>query len=79
MADSAWEIEFADWAPADEGRVEALSTLGNGVFATRGADAESGADGVHYPATYASGVFNRLVSEVAGRTLEHESMVNLVN
>ncbi len=79
MAESAWAVQFADWAPVDEGRVEALCTLGNGVFATRGADAEFGADGVHYPGTYASGVFNRLVSAVAGRTLEHESMVNLPN
>lgn len=79
MAESPWIVEFTDWDPAEEGRIEALSTLGNGVFATRGADTESTADGIHYPGTYAAGVYNRLVSEVAGRQLEHESLVNLPN
>ena len=66
-------------APEDEGRRETLSTLGNGLFATRGAAPESNADGVHCPGTYAAGVYNRLVSTVAGRQLEHESLVNLPN
>ena len=43
------------WDPADEGRREAILTLGNGRFATRGAAPESRADGVHYPGTYAAG------------------------
>ncbi len=37
------------------------------------------ADEVHYPATYAAGVFNRLPTTVAGLTLEDESIVNLPN
>ena len=37
------------------------------------------ADGVHYPATYAAGVYNRLPTTVAGLTLEDESIVNLPN
>ena len=37
------------------------------------------ADGVHYPATYVAGVYNRLATTVAGRTLEDESIVNLPN
>ncbi|HXV92528.1 MAG TPA: hypothetical protein VD813_04455, partial [Pseudonocardia sp.] len=49
----AWTLEFEGWDPADEGRREALCTLGNGYFATRGAAPESAADGVHYPGTYA--------------------------
>lgn len=79
MTDTPWLIEFSGWDPADEGRIEALCTLGNGVFATRGADIESTRDGIHYPGTYAAGFYNRLVSDVADRRLEHESMVNLPN
>ncbi|MCH8983532.1 MAG: glycoside hydrolase family 65 protein [Acidobacteria bacterium] len=79
MTDSPWILEFEGVAPEDEGRRETLSTLGNGLFATRGAAPESNADGVHCPGTYAAGVYNRLVSTVAGRQLEHESLVNLPN
>jgi trehalose 6-phosphate phosphatase len=78
LADS-WTVEFDGWDPADEGRRETLCTLGNGRFATRGAVAESAADGVHYPGTYAAGCYNRLPDEIAGRSLETESMPNLPN
>ena len=32
---------------------------------------------MHYPGTYAAGVFNRLAEEKAGRRIENESIVNL--
>ena len=70
---------FEGWDPADEGRREALCTLGNGRFATRGAAPESVADGVHYPGTYAAGCYNRLRDEIGGQVVENESMVNLPN
>ncbi len=76
---SAWVLAHRGFEPASEGLREALCTLGNGYVATRGAAPEARADGVHYPATYAAGVFNRLSSTVAGRTLEDESIVNLPN
>jgi trehalose/maltose hydrolase-like predicted phosphorylase len=63
----------------DEGRWEALSTLGNGVFATRGADPEARADGVHYPGTYRAGVYDRRETLIDGHTVENESLVNLPN
>lgn len=75
----AWTLEFNGWDPGDEGRREALCTLGNGLFATRGAAPESSADGVHYPGTYAAGCYNRLSDEVGGRVVENESIVNLPN
>ncbi|MHA6781943.1 glycoside hydrolase family 65 protein [Pseudonocardia saturnea] len=75
----AWTLVFEGWDPADEGRREALCTLGNGRFATRGAAPESAADGVHYPGTYAAGGYNRLSDEIDGRVVENESMVNLPN
>ncbi len=75
----AWTLEFDGWDPADEGRREALCTLGNGRFATRGAAPESGADDVHHPGTYAAGCYNRLSDEIGGRVVENESIVNLPN
>jgi alpha,alpha-trehalase len=76
---SAWVLAYWGFKPDREGLREALCTLGNGYLATRGAAPESRADGVHYPATYATGVFNRRSSTVAGRTFEDESIVNLPN
>jgi alpha,alpha-trehalase len=76
---SEWALRYEGFVPELEGLREALCTLGNGVFATRGAAPESSADDVHYPGTYAGGVFDRLRSEVAGRTVENEDLVNLPN
>ncbi|RRO18641.1 glycoside hydrolase family 65 protein [Saccharopolyspora rhizosphaerae] len=76
---TAGRLVFSGFDPADEGRREALCTLGNGYFATRGAAPESTADGVHYPGTYVAGCFNRLTSEVAGHRFEDESIVNAPN
>jgi alpha,alpha-trehalase len=76
---SAWVLAYRGFEPDSEGLREALCTLGNGYLATRGTAPESRADGVHYPATYATGVFNRRSSTVAGRTFEDESIVNLPN
>lgn len=57
-----------------EGLREALCTLGNGYFATRGAVAGSAADGVHYPGTFAAGVYNP-VGDVHGREDHREQTV----
>ncbi|MCW0212134.1 MAG: glycoside hydrolase family 65 protein [Pseudonocardia sp.] len=78
-ADDAWTLVLDGFDPADEGRREALCTLGNGYQAVRGAAPESRGDGVHYPGTYAAGFFNRLPDRTGGLTVETESMVNLPN
>ncbi|KUI20191.1 haloacid dehalogenase [Mycobacterium sp. GA-1285] len=75
----AWTLTFDGFDPPAEKLREALCTVGNGYFATRGAAPESKAGQVHYPATYAAGVYNRLDDELAGKKLEHESLVNLPN
>ncbi|NGO10277.1 glycoside hydrolase family 65 protein [Streptomyces sp. HC44] len=77
MNDWIWQYEGYD--PDQERLRESLCTLGNGYFATRGAATESTADAVHYPATYAAGCYNRLTSNVAGRQVENEDLVNLPN
>lgn len=74
-----WTLIYEGFDPENEGLREALCTLGNGYMATRGAMPEAIADDIHYPGTYIAGLFNRLGTEMSGRTLEHESMVNCPN
>jgi trehalose 6-phosphate phosphatase len=76
---TSWTLRYEDVAPRQEGLREALCTLGNGYFATRGAAPESRADGVHYPGTYISGCFNQLPTVIAGRTMQNECLVNAPN
>jgi alpha,alpha-trehalase len=74
-----WSWSYHAYEPEQERLREALCTLGNGYFATRGAAPESVADEVHYPGTYLAGGYNRLKSEVQGRMVENEDLVNLPN
>ena len=74
---TSWLLRYEGYDPATEPLREALCTLGNGRFATRGAAPETRAGGVHYPGTYAAGVFNRLAVNLDGHAVENESMVNL--
>jgi alpha,alpha-trehalase len=76
---TAWTLVYDGFDPTDERLREALCTLGNGYFATRGAAPEAAADDVHYPGTYVAGCYNRLVSQVAGREVENEDLVNVPN
>jgi alpha,alpha-trehalase len=74
-----WSLAYGEFLPEQEGLREALCTLGNGYFATRGAATEATADEVHYPGTYAAGIYDRLRTEIDGRTVENEDLVNLPN
>lgn len=74
-----WVLRYEEFRPALESRRETLLALGNGYFVTRGAAAESAADGIHYPGTYLAGGYNRMSSVVAGQSVEHEDLVNLAN
>src|ERR671918_1225412 len=66
-----WVLEYWSYAPEEELLREALCTVGNGRFATRGAAPEhSIVGGIHYPGTYAAGVYNRLTTEKSGREIE---------
>ena len=76
---SAWSLVFEEFDPAEEGIRETLCTLGNGYFATRGAAAGAVADGIHYPGTYLGGGYNRLRTDIAGRVVENEDLVNFPN
>ncbi|MGW0752482.1 glycoside hydrolase family 65 protein [Streptomyces sp. NPDC002587] len=74
---TSWTWTFNDYDPKKERLFEALCTLGNGRFATRGAAPEVPADSVHYPGTYVAGCYNRLSSQVAGKRVGNEDLVNL--
>ncbi|MCL4503260.1 MAG: glycoside hydrolase family 65 protein [Deltaproteobacteria bacterium] len=76
---SEWRLTYDEFDPEQEGLREALCTLGNGYFATRGAGPEARADDIHYPGTYLAGGYNRLKTEIAGRVIENEDLVNLPN
>lgn len=76
---TAWSLVYEGFDPDREKLREALCTLGNGYFATRGAAPEAEADATHYPGTYLAGGYNRLKTEIAGRVVENEDLVNLPN
>jgi len=75
----AWRLTYRGFDPEEEGLREALCALGNGYFVTRAAAPEASADEVHYPGTYLAGCYNRLITEVRGRTVENEDLVNVPN
>jgi alpha,alpha-trehalase len=74
-----WILTYDGFEPEKENLREAICTLGNGYFATRGAAPESEADDTHYPGTYLAGGYNRLKTEIAGRVIENEDLVNMPN
>lgn len=76
---NGWTLTYNEWDPAKEPLREALCTLGNGYFATRGAAEWAKAGDPHYPGTYLAGGYNRLETEVSGRTVENEDLVNWPN
>lgn len=76
---SRWKLIYEGFDPEQEALREALCTVGNGYFATRGAAPESAADGVHYPGTYIAGCFNRRRTTMRGETIENECLVNAPN
>lgn len=76
---SCWRITYSQFKPKKEGLREAICTLGNGYFATRGAIPEALASKIHYPGTYIAGVYNQLATHIAGKTVFNEDMVNCPN
>jgi beta-phosphoglucomutase family hydrolase len=76
---SSSSLVFESFDPSQEGVREAVCTLGNGYFATRGAAAGAVDDDIHYPGTYFAGGYNRLRTDIAGRVVENEDLVNFPN
>ncbi|MGK2875535.1 MAG: beta-phosphoglucomutase family hydrolase [Nocardioides sp.] len=74
-----WRLVYDGYDPVHETHREALTALGNGYLATRGAMPEHVDDGVHYPGVYLAGVYNRLVSTVGGEERVDEELINAPN
>ena len=74
-----WSLVYEDFDPEQQGLREALTTLGNGYFCSRGAFPWSGPDDVNYPGTYLAGGYNRLATKIADRDIWNEDLVNMPN
>ncbi|MCB9947144.1 MAG: glycoside hydrolase family 65 protein [Rhodospirillaceae bacterium] len=74
---TAWSLVYEAYDPVEQGLREALTTLGNGYFCSRGAFPWAGPDDVNYPGTYLAGGYNRLTTEIAGRPIVNEDLVNM--
>jgi len=74
-----WSLIYHGFDSRQEGLREALCTLGNGYFATRGAAQEARSGDVHYPGTYLAGGYDRLETQIAGQVVENEDLVNFPN
>ncbi len=71
-----WAITYTDYDREKERSREALLTVGNGYFGTRGSMEEVQTTPCNYPGTYMAGVYNRLTSKVGDRNIENEDLVN---
>ena len=76
---AAFCITYNGWKPEEQKLREALCTLGNGYFGTRGAAEENSNNNFNYPGTYIAGGYNRAKTEISGRTIENEDLVNFPN
>jgi trehalose/maltose hydrolase-like predicted phosphorylase len=77
---NTWKLEYEGFEPEEEQLREALTSTGNGYFCTRGSFAWTESDEkVHYPGTYAHGVYNRETTIMAGVPVLNEDLVNLPN
>jgi trehalose/maltose hydrolase-like predicted phosphorylase len=72
-------IVFDGFDHDEEGLREALTSTGNGYFCTRGTAEWEDADDIHYPGTYAHGLYNRETTIMGGRPVLNEDLVNLPN
>jgi len=72
-------LSYEGFDPEAEGLREVLTSTGNGRFCARAAAEWEDADGVHYPGTYAHGVYNRETTILGGVPVLNEDLVNLPN
>lgn len=77
--EDGWSITYRNYDPSKERTREALLTVGNGYFGTRGSMEEPTPAPSTYPATYIAGLYNRLITRIADKDIENEDFVNAVN
>ncbi len=76
---SDFQLVYEGFDPDQEGLREALTSTGNGYFCMRGCAEWEGPDDVHYPGTYAHGVYDRRTTVLGVQPLPNEDLVNLPN
>ncbi len=74
-----WSLTYHDYDPAQERCRETLLSIGNGYIGNRGALEEVEPGKINYPGTYIAGVYNKLSSQVSGKELWNEDLVNVTN
>jgi trehalose/maltose hydrolase-like predicted phosphorylase len=73
-------LVYEGFDPSEEGLRETLTSTGNGYLCMRGAAAEwEDRSDVHYPGTYAHGVYNRQTTIMGAHPVPNEDLVNLPN
>jgi len=79
VKEDSWKLNYYGYDSNKERSREALLTVGNGFFGTRGAMEESCAGKYNYPGTYIAGMYNKLATPIAGRDIWNEDFVNVPN
>jgi trehalose/maltose hydrolase-like predicted phosphorylase len=75
----SFKLVYNEFTPAAEPLREVLTSTGNGYFCTRGTAEWEDCDDVHYPGTYAHGIYNRETTIMGGVPVYNEDLVNLPN
>ncbi|MCK9498046.1 MAG: hypothetical protein M0Q45_00915 [Bacteroidales bacterium] len=79
LEEDSWIIKFNDFDSERQYYRENFMALGNGYFATRSNFCFEKASDIHFPATYMSGVYNKLISEINAEKISWHEIVNCPN
>ncbi|MEZ5000535.1 MAG: beta-phosphoglucomutase family hydrolase [Bacteroidales bacterium] len=79
VVEDSWKLVYHDYDPEKEKSREALLSVGNGYFGTRGSLSECLRNPRNAPGTYVSALFNRLTSVINGKEIVNEDMVDITN
>ncbi|MFP4316247.1 MAG: beta-phosphoglucomutase family hydrolase [Desulfovibrionales bacterium] len=79
IPEDGWNITYHGFDPGDEKLRETMTTVGNGYLGTRGCFEGERASFSFYPGTYIAGIFNKVPSQVEGRTIYNDDFVNCPN
>jgi len=75
-----WNVVYYGYTPGkNEYAKETLLTLGNGFLGLRGTTPEMEISDANYPALYLAGLYNKVGSQVADKTIYNEDFVNAPN
>ncbi|MFC6206005.1 glycoside hydrolase family 65 protein [Levilactobacillus tongjiangensis] len=76
----SWHLDYyGQYAGKRNYGQEAMLTVGNGFFGLRGAYTEAHADADNYPGMYTAGLYDQLTTNLNGRQVKNEDLVNLPN